>query len=58
MSRTTFQIGSVLAAEFPGKSVEHLSNFAVEGPDAVETSIAGVMVRYRVSDKIVSWCYI
>jgi hypothetical protein len=58
MSRTTFQIGSILASTYPDKAVEHLGNFVVEGADTVETSIAGVMVRYRVSDQIISWCYI
>lgn len=58
MSRTTFQIGAIFTSQYPGKSVEHTRNFAVEGADAVETQIAGVMVRYRVSDQTVSWCYI
>ena len=58
MSRTTFQIGAALAAAHPDKTIEHLKNFAVEGANTVETSIAGVMVRYRVSDQTVRWCYI
>lgn len=58
MSRTTFQIGATLQAQYPGKVIEHMSNFAVEGTDAVETSIAGVMVRYQVSNQNVKWCYI
>jgi hypothetical protein len=58
MSRTTFQISSVLASEYPGKTVEHLSNYAVEGRGLHETQIAGVMVRYRVLRNVVIWCYV
>lgn len=58
MSRTTFQIGAILTSEYPGKPIEHLSNYAVKGTDAVKKMIAGVMVCYQVTDQVVRWCYI